>query len=351
MIEVLTESSQLYQLKSSWDALADLQGTPLLGFDWYVSCAETIHSRHELRIVTESRNGAVVAIAPLFIDKSNDNNCLQLMGTTIFYEPSGFLFTDQDSLARLLKGVIGLGLPLTLLRLPDDPTLLSALSKCRGIMLRRITASSAFLDLPKEWDSFLQGLSVSRRSDFRRKRRCLEKAGVVNTRVCIPSSRDFSELLQESLLVEEKSWKGREGTSVLKKPQLHQFFETYLRKACEQGVLRFCFIDIDDRPVSMHIAIQSHQALWILKLGYDEAFAKCSPGTQLAMDTIEYSVQQGLARYEFLGSEEPWQNAWPIKRRDFFTALIFPYTLRGLFGLLKFTILFSKKQLTQLFSK
>lgn len=57
------------------------------------------------------------------------------------------------------------------------------------------------------------------------------------------------------------------------------------------------------------------------------AYAKCSPGTQLAQDTIEYSVRQGLSRYEFLGSEEAWQHAWPVERRAAWVELI--WRIRG----------------------
>ena len=152
-------------------------------------------------------------------------------------------------------------------------------------------------------------------------------------------------------MVEDKSWKGAQGTSLIKNPKLRAFFETYLRKACEEGILRFCFIDIDNQPVSMHIAIESDKSFWVLKLGYDESLAKCSPGAQLAMDTIEYSVQQGLARYEFLGSEEVWQEAWPVESHPYFTVLIFPYSLGGLMGLVEFALQYGKKWLRKRFVK
>ena len=68
------------------------------------------------------------------------------------------------------------------------------------------------------------------------------------------------------------------------------------------------------------------------------------------MDTIRYSVQQGLTRYEFLGSEESWQEAWPIERYPYFTLLVYPYSLRGLLGLLGFSIRFARTRLLRLVS-
>jgi len=320
MIDIITDINLLPVLKPSWDALADLQKSPLLQFDWFVTCAETIHAEDSLRVVVVRRNEDVVAIAPFCLNKRVGVPTLELMGSSVLHEPSAMLYADQDSLNQLLQAVIDLGFPLMMLRLPDDPVLhagLTAMNKKRGIVLRKKTAPSAFLALPSNWDSFLGSLSSNRRYDFRRKRKCLEKSGKVTTRIVSPTPAELPALLQQALLVEDRSWKGREGSSLLKKPALQAFFQRYLDNACAEGIVRLCYIDIDDRPISMHIALQSHQAFWVLKLGYDATLAKCSPGAQLAMDTIEYSVQQGLARYEYLGSEEAWQQAWPIERHPY----------------------------------
>jgi hypothetical protein len=102
---------------------------------------------------------------------------------------------------------------------------------------------------------FLASLSSNRRYDFRRKRKCLEKSGEVTTRIVSPAAGELPALLQEALLVEDSSWKGRAGSSLLKHPELQEFFQHYLAKACAEGIVRLCFIDIDGKPISMHIAL------------------------------------------------------------------------------------------------
>ena len=350
MIDIINEINNLHALKPSWDALANKQKSPLLQFDWFVTCAETIHAEDLLHVVVVRRNEDVVAIAPFFLNKRVGVPTLELMGSSVLHEPSAILYADQDSLNQLLQEAIDLGFPLKLLRLPDDPVLhagLTAMNRKRGIVLRKKTAPSAFIALPSDWDTFLRSLSSSRRYDFRRKRKCLEKSGIVTTRFVSPRPAELPALLQQAMLVEDRSWKGREGSSLLKKPMLQAFFQRYLGKACAEGIVRLCYIDIDDRPISMHIALQSYQTFWVLKLGYDAALAKCSPGAQLAMDTIEYSVRQGLAHYEFLGSEEAWQQAWPIERHPYYTVLIYPYSLCGIRGLFGFATMFARKRLAR----
>jgi len=350
MVEVISNQQSLAPLKEQWNALANLQQSPLLAFDWFVSCIETIHAADPLRIVVVREGDKLYAIAPLCVVQKKGIATLELIGTAILYEPSGFLYADQPSLQRLLDGIIQLGLPLDLLRLPDNPLLHACLRKLawrKAILLVRQSAPSAFLQLPADWEIFLATLSSNRRYDFRRKQKCLEKAGQVTSRIITPTLAEFPALLQAALVVEDKSWKGQRGSSLLKNTTLLAFFERYTRKACEAGSLRLCFIELDGKPISMHIAIASHGSFWVLKLGFDEAFSKCSPGAQLAMDTIEYSVRQGLSGYEFLGSAESWQQAWPIEEHACFTALLYPYSFAGLGGLSAFLLFYSKKLLTR----
>lgn len=354
MIDVIKKLSQLTAIKPQWDALAELQKNPLLCFDWFVTCAETIHAGDEIFVVVVRNGGSVEAIAPLCLTAKNGVATLELIGTSVLYEPSNFLYRDRRGLMQLLPAVGRLGFPLMLLRLPDDPILhacLEALSWRHGIVMRRQSASSAFLSLPRDWGLFLDGLSSNRRYDFRRKRKCLEKSGKVTTRIIRPTLLELPVLMQEALSVEDKCWKGRQGSSLLKNSKLRSFFESYSRKACDNDSMRLCYIDIDGTPISMHVAVESYDAFWVLKLGYDEALSKCSPGVQLAMETIEYSVRSGLSRYEFLGSEEPWQQVWPIEMHSHFTVLIYPYTPRGLLGFFAFLITYAIKRFMQLFSR
>jgi CelD/BcsL family acetyltransferase involved in cellulose biosynthesis len=348
MIEVITDRDRFSSLNEAWDALATHHNSPLLTFDWFASCVETVHAADPLRIVTVWEGDKLTAIAPLCLVKQKGIATLVLLGTTHLYEPSGFLFADQRSLARLLDGVTQLGYPLTLLRLPGDPVLLACLTKLawrKGTLLKRQTASSSFLSLPEDWNGFLQDLSPSRRYDFRRKRKSLDRAGHATTRIVSPTMAELPALLHSALVVEDRSWKGQQGSSLLKNKTLLAFFENFARRTCEAGLLRLCFLDLDGEPISMHIALLSHGRLWILKLGFDEALAKCSPGTQLAMDTIEYSVQQRLAGYEFLGSAETWQLAWPVEAHTHFAVLFYPYSLRGFAGLAAFLLSYGKKTL------
>jgi len=335
------ESSNLSELARSWNSLAARFGTPLLGFDWFHTCATTIHANDELRVVVVSRNGIVVAIAPLFIQKERGFHRLEILGVSSLYEPAGLLYEDESALSNLLHVLIHLGLPISLERIPETDLLRSVAAKIGmkdGVSLVRRSAPSAFLEIDQDWDAFLARLSSSRRYDLKRKQRKASQKGEVVIEYTNPTEGEFDKLFDMALRIEDGSWKRSNGSSLLRKPHLLQFFERISRKACESGNLRIFFLTIDSIPAAMHLAILANSALWVLKLGYRSEFAQYSPGIALSHASISYSFDNELERYEFLGSEEPWQNSWPITRHSYCTILIFPRSRAGVFGLVSLLI-------------
>jgi CelD/BcsL family acetyltransferase involved in cellulose biosynthesis len=133
--------------------------------------------------------------------------------------------------------------------------------------------------------------------------------------------------------IEACSWKGEAGTALVHDEQRAEFFRQYANIACEQGILRLCFLDLGEQAVAMQIAVQSAGALWLLKIGYDPAFSAASPGMLLMRETIRYSVEQGLARYEFLGKSEAWTDVWTKEKHECVSVQIYPFRPRGMLAL------------------
>ena len=60
----------------------------------------------------------------------------------------------------------------------------------------------------------------------------------------------------------------------------------------------------------MQMAVEDGGGLWLLKIGYDRAYGRCSPGMLLMRETIRYAAEAGLGRYEFLGCSATWTRVW-----------------------------------------
>lgn len=330
------DSHSLADIETAWNRLSSGFKTPLLGFNWFHTCATTIHSMDQLTIVIVSDDHEIVAIAPLCLTFESGYARLQILGSVSLYEPAGLLYYDESSLRYLLRAVLQLGRPVELSRISDE-TLLSTVTDSiawsNGVRFIVSTAPSNYICTSGSWRDIEQKMSRSRHADLRRKRRRAEKIGQVDVRVLVPTLDDFDTHFETALDIEHASWKGDAGSSLVDNSVLRAFFDAYCRQACANQHLRFFFLDIDGVPVAMHIAIESDQALWILKLGYRQEYSNCSPGIALAHSSIQYCFEKGLSRYEFLGSTEGWQSAWPSQQRGYHSVLLFPWSGSGIIGL------------------
>src|SRR5205807_9829190 len=78
------------------------------------------------------------------------------------------------------------------------------------------------------------------------------------------------------------------------------------------------------------LGVESEGRFWLHKIGYDEAFAKCSPGMLLLRDTIRYAASRGLRSYEFLGAAEAWIRPWTDQLRRCVSIRAYPAGATGI---------------------
>lgn len=335
MIEIVKDLDAFRKLQSGWDRLADRFGTPLLQHRWFLACAETLHADDRLHTLVVREDGRITAIAPLIHVRRRWVSWLEIIGMRRLHEPAGFLFESDSSLRTLALGLFRLRWPWSFQRIPTSSPVIDLLrpgfSKW-GLTLHRGGSASLYLDTSPSWDAFMPTIAASRRTDLRRRLRRAEQLGKISFRVHCPDENTFESALQTAIEIESDSWKGRVGSSLKTDRALQSFFRDYLDGARSAGTLRICIMKLGGEPVAMQLAVVSAKRLWILKVGYREAFARYAPGMQLTMETIRHCFEQRLAGYEFLGVEEDWQRAWPVSKRDYSGITHLPWSFQGIRG-------------------
>ena len=238
---------------------------------------------------------------------------LELLGVRELHEPTGLIYKNPSDAAELALEVAALGLPLAFDRVMADSLTVEAIRDAwrgRGLVVCRPSQGSPFLALDETWAETEPPLDAGRRSDLRRARRRAQQIGPVTVEVVSPDAENLNSLLDEFFHVEAASWKGREGTALAVDELRGRFFRCYARYACCAGTLRLCVLRIGGRPAAAQFAIESGDRFWLLKIGYDERFAACSPGVLLIAETVRYAASRGLHSYEFLGVAAPWTRPW-----------------------------------------
>ncbi len=332
MIEVVDTVAGLMKLEREWDALALEFQNPLLTHEWFAACAAAVSSPDELMIILVRDGEALVAAAPMVKVHRRGVRRLEMLGSSTLQEPSGFLFRDEESLNELLRALTAQRLPIRLGRIAaDSPEIRLARglsAPLRGVTVRRQSASPWLL-IDRPWEDFEAGISSSRRSSLRRARRRLDQMGEVQIQVESPTEETVESYLREFVNVEATGWKGRLGTAIQSDPRSARFFTSYVHAAARTGALRFFFLRVDGQAVAGILAVEHARRLWVLKVGFDETWAHCSPGILLMHEAIRWAFSKGLSDFEFLGTDEPWIHMWTSARRAYVLHDYYPFSIDG----------------------
>lgn len=321
-------------LASEWDTLAASHELPMLSHAWVLSCAESLYTEEELHIITVRVRGILAGVAPLVAKDRAGIRHLELIGASYLYEPSGLLFDTDTTLDVLLRAIVNARRPIALSRIPTHSPIGSRLrSVARGVTFVKSGVDTLAVPISSGWSEFLGRLSSRQRYDLRRARRRAEESGRVTVRIRSPRPEDVAEMFAEFVRVESAGWKARNGSSLAQRDALRRFFLNYATRAARAGIVRFGFLDVDDRPVAAQLSVEYSDRLWVLKIGYDEAWSRCSPGWLLLAEMMRDAFERKLKSYEFLGSDEPWLHRWPTEAREFSTLACYPPTLLGVYGL------------------
>jgi CelD/BcsL family acetyltransferase involved in cellulose biosynthesis len=321
--------SEIAELEAQWDACPSAAANPMSSFSWLQSATASLAQRQRVQVVALFDGDRLRAAAPLIQGPAGR---WELLNHYKLYEPADLLFADETSLEQLADELARRGLPLFLGRVPADSPTIAAIERAygrRGLMARRPQAAFPFIPLDEAWATPENQLTSRRRGDFRRALKHAAECGEVASEIVAPSERDVDELLDVVFEVEGRSWKGARGTALAHDAARADFYRRFARRAAREGSLRLGFLRLGADVAAVQISVVQTDALWVLKIGYDPRFHRASPGILLMVEQIKDAVAAGLARYELLGTVEPWIQVWTQHERPCVSLRAYPANLRG----------------------
>lgn len=333
---VIGDLSRLDALRPVWDSslAPGVWHSPILCHLWAQTYVDVYGPGAGLAIAV-ARCGESIAIAPLARPQARAHR-LEFLSQREMCEPMDFIYSDSSALDQLANTVASWKYPILLDRIPADSPALAALTRAlrrRAILRVQPTWGCPWIELDPSWQDPEQHVNAGRRSDLRRARRRAETLGTVCTEIHAPSPTELPALLEEAFAVEAASWKGWKGAALLKDKLQGEFYRRYAHAIAARGLLRVCFLRIAGRPAAMQLALETSGRFWLLKIGYSNEFARCSPGILLMLETLRYAAKQDLRAYEFLGNTEAWIRAWTVRERPCVSLRAYPFGIRGVTGL------------------
>ena len=332
---VIQSIHQLEVLRDDWNALADVQACPLLRHEWTLAAARTLHAPDALRIVVQTDGeGRLTAVAPLARIGWMTGR-LGLVGVDSLGEPMGGPAADRGALAALYQELFSLRVPLVLQRIATDRVDMAEMERAarqHGWWVSSQTAPWLGVEFGAGPGTESMPWSKRLRHDLRRAHAKATAYGSVTVEEHAPDPAAAQEALDIFVRVENCGWKARRGSSLATNERWRLFLAPYSTLAAEAGILRFAFLRVGQRVAAAQMSVEAYRRLWVLKIGYDESLAHCSPGLQLTAAAIESARRRGLTSYEFLGISEAWEQRWRPAIRQSAMGAFYPRTARGGLG-------------------
>ncbi len=139
-------------------------------------------------------------------------------------------------------------------------------------------------------------LRKKKRKELQRLRNRLNELGDIAAREATPTD-DIAAWTEEFLLLEDKGWKGKKGTSLKSSERDADWFRKTLRRAHETGTLHFMRLDIDFRPIAMLATLLKGGAGYSLKICHDPAFDRFSPGVMIEIEAMRSLLDRDGFRF------------------------------------------------------
>jgi CelD/BcsL family acetyltransferase involved in cellulose biosynthesis len=154
--------------------------------------------------------------------------------------------------------------------------------------------------------------------------------GHVTFDIIAPQPTNVSALVKQAFAVEAAGWKRAAGTAIAVSRWRSAFYGRFAAYAAQEGILRLCFMRISGKVAAMQYAVECNGRFFDHKIGYDETFGSCSPGTLLKLEVLRYAAERGLRSYEFQGTDAPWTHFWTKFVRPMVSLKAYPANALGL---------------------
>lgn len=335
-VETLSDPWAFERLETVWDHVVERAGIdhPFLTYDWAKSFWEAFGSGRQLRILVVREGAEVVAIAPLMLVEERVSGVrLRLLCSlgNVHTPRFGFIVAKErdDAYGAIWRALLerqGEWDALRFIQLPAGcPTLerIAQLAREDGFLVGLWpSAASPYVRIQGSFDAYLAALPRQHRANLRNRRKRLAALGTVARHVV--ASGELAPALEEAFAIEAASWKGRAGTAIQRHPQARVFYHALAARTAQRGWLRLNFLSVGERRIAFDYSLCYARRFYLLKTGYDPAFAPYSPYNLLCALNLGECFEQRLLEHDFLGDSMPWKERWAREARSHYWLFVLP---------------------------
>ena len=331
----------LAEVEREWDAAAVTVAHPRFQhlYPWFAACARHAAGPGSARVFVARDGDVPVGIFPLVARARRIGGvpvrALELHASAhalmcdVVFEPcparAGLVAALVEHLRAEVPGWDVLALP----NLLEDSAGWFSLSACppARLVVEEAEGCKVLPVIPSE--QRLAALPKSFRGTLRRSRtRLAEQPGVEFVRARTPA--ELPEAVAAFLEVEGSGWKGAHGSAINRDERRVAFYRSVALDFAALGLAEVNLLRIAGKPAAAEFCLKVGRCLYLLKVGYDEQFAKLVPGHLLLEHVLERCAAERDVDTVNLVSDAPWSAYWRAQELARRSAFVFNATARGL---------------------
>jgi hypothetical protein len=216
---------------------------------------------------------------------------------------------------------------LELRQLPKESEVIGYLPRLdierRLLLTEWVSTESTYIPVRQPWETYFSSLKKGHRANIRKSQHHLETTAPLGLDVVV-SNAQLDADLEEALTLEAVAWKDEGGTAIRSRSDSRAFYRQILQTAGQKGWLRIYFLTLGGKRIAVRIALLFRNRIYMLKSGYDPAYAAYSPGHLLCHKILEEAWSLKFDEIDFLGNTERWKLNWARDLRRHFWLFVFP---------------------------
>jgi CelD/BcsL family acetyltransferase involved in cellulose biosynthesis len=315
--QVYTDTAGFAALREEWNPLlrGSVSDTIFLTWEWQSTWWEQL-GEGELYLIAVRDNSHLSGIAPLYLTTSDDGlNELSIVGcrdVSDYLDLIAASGQEERFCSALLDWLESDEAPTwdlaDLCNIPDGSlthSLLAEMASARGYQVQTdLEDICPVISLPSSWDEYLNSLDGKQRREIRRKIRRAERGGQVNWYI-VDEERDLVAEMEAFIELHEKSAVEKDE---FMDAQMKGFFHAAAQVLHQAGWLQLAFIEVNGEKAAAMLNFDYRDSILVYNSGYDpRQYARLSPGIVLLSYCIQWAIELGRAKFDFLRGDEGYK--------------------------------------------